>query len=99
IRRMLAALRQMVIHGVITNVDFLQDVLTHPDFAAGNVTTRWVESHFEAWAPPAPPPAALIAAALADFTSAAAPSVSASAPSTASPDPFSPWNTPSGFRN
>ncbi len=32
IQRMQAALRRAVVHGVTTNVDFLQSVLAHPDF-------------------------------------------------------------------
>ena len=68
IRRMGAALREVAVHGVVTNAGFLQDVLAHPDFRAGSVTTRWVESVFEGWSPPEATPAALIAAALADLT-------------------------------
>src|SRR6185503_18086325 len=41
IQKMQAALREFVVHGVVTNIDFLQDVLSHPDFANGQVTTRW----------------------------------------------------------
>ena len=47
IQRMLAALKEFVVHGVTTNLDFLQAVLSHPDFANGQVTTRWVESNLE----------------------------------------------------
>jgi acetyl/propionyl-CoA carboxylase alpha subunit len=46
IQRMQAALKEFVVHGVITNIDFLQAVLSHPDFAGGEVTTRWVETKF-----------------------------------------------------
>jgi len=91
IRRMQAALRGFVVHGVVTNIDFLQDVLAHPDFEAGSVTTRWVETDF---VPPAPGPVpeALIAASLAEFsTSEAAP-----AASTPGGDPFSPWKSGRG---
>ena len=34
IRRMQAALREFVIHGVTTNIDFLQAVMAHEDFRA-----------------------------------------------------------------
>jgi acetyl/propionyl-CoA carboxylase alpha subunit len=51
---MQAALREFVVHGVVTNIDFLQDVLSHPDFANGEVTTRWVETKFN-WTPPSEP--------------------------------------------
>ena len=33
IQRMQAALKEFVVHGVVTNIDFLQAVLAHPDFA------------------------------------------------------------------
>src|SRR5512142_2370174 len=41
IDRMRAALSEYVIHGVVTNIDLLQDILAHPDFAAGKVSTSW----------------------------------------------------------
>jgi acetyl-CoA carboxylase biotin carboxylase subunit len=97
IRRMQAALRQLVVQGLTTNVDFLQAVLAHPDFQTGSVTTRWVETVFDDWRPaPEPPIEALIAAALAENllsqSQLSDPSVSTS------PDPYSPWKTPNGFR-
>jgi acetyl-CoA carboxylase biotin carboxylase subunit len=97
IHRMQSALRQLVLQGLTTNVDFLQAVLAHPDFQAGSVTTRWVESVFDAWRPAAEPPVeALIAAALAENLQSQShpsdPSVSTS------PDPYSPWKNPNGFR-
>ena len=65
IQRMQAALKEFVVHGVITNIDFLQAVLSHPDFVAGEVTTRWVETKFN-WAPPSEPSfESLVAASLA----------------------------------
>ncbi len=99
IRRMAAALRETVVHGVVTNIDFLQDVLAHADFVDGKVTTRWVESIFGQWRPPGTPPLeALLAAALADFSLPAA-STGANRTDSSSPDPFSPWQGGSGFRN
>ena len=96
IQRMQAALREFIVHGVITNIDFLQDVLSHPDFANGQVTTRWVETKFN-WAPPAEPSfESLIAASLADFTVInRKPEITNSN----EPDPYSPWKSLSGFRN
>src|SRR6185295_2744717 len=43
IQRMQSALREFVVHGVVTNIDFMQAVLEHDDFVKGKVTTRWVE--------------------------------------------------------
>ncbi len=93
IRRMQAALREFVIHGVTTNIDFLQDVLAQPDFALGRVTTRWVETLFEAVSP-GPSPEALIAAALSELSMAEA----APPTSTRGEDPFSPWKSARGGR-
>ncbi len=39
------ALDEFRIEGVTTNIAFLRAVLTHPDFVAGNVHTRWVDEH------------------------------------------------------
>ncbi|GAB4449439.1 MAG: hypothetical protein OHK0041_10630 [Anaerolineales bacterium] len=94
IRKMQAALRGFVVHGVVTNMDFMQAVLAHPDFAAGKVSTRWVETTFN-WAPPSEPSfESIIAASLADLTTANRPS-----PIVTERDPYSPWKIPSGFRN
>jgi len=43
--RMRAALRRFVILGVTTNLDFLQDVLAHEEFAAGRIDTHFLERH------------------------------------------------------
>jgi 3-methylcrotonyl-CoA carboxylase alpha subunit len=97
IRRMQAALRESAIHGVTSNLDFLQDVLSHPDFQAGNVTTSWVERTFETWSEPEVALEALLAAALADLLPAVA-STNGSQPEGTAPDPFSPWVAADGFR-
>jgi len=96
IRRMQSALKEFIVHGVVTNIDFLQAVLTHPDFAEGKVTTRWVETDFN-WVPPVEPSfEALVAAALAEGM------VSGVRDQVSGPnevDPYSPWKAASGFRN
>ncbi len=104
IRRMQTALREYVVHGVATNIDFLQSVLGHPDFAKGKVTTRWVETKFK-WAPASgPSDIPLVVASLMDaldssggFRVDSSPRPAAS-PSDA-PDPYSPWRSLDGFRN
>ncbi|MEP0806333.1 MAG: acetyl-CoA carboxylase biotin carboxylase subunit [Chloroflexota bacterium] len=96
IRKMQAALRDFVVQGVVTNIDFMQAVLAHPDFAGGKVSTRWVENNFN-WEPPSSPSfESLVAAALADFTIV---NRQSSIENRNEPDPFSPWKNPSGFRN
>ena len=44
IRRMDRALREFRIRGVATNLQFVENVINHPDFAAGKVTTRFIDS-------------------------------------------------------
>jgi 3-methylcrotonyl-CoA carboxylase alpha subunit len=69
IRRMQTALAQTVILGTTTNIPFLQTLLAHPAFLAGEVDTGFVDSHLDALLPPQPPlpDAALIAAALLEL--------------------------------
>jgi acetyl/propionyl-CoA carboxylase alpha subunit len=96
IRRMQAALRDFIVHGVVTNIDFLQAVLAHPDFANGEVTTRWVETSFN-WSPPAEPPfEALVAASLADLVM---PGTGSQVSGSNEIDPYNPWKSSNGFRN
>jgi acetyl/propionyl-CoA carboxylase alpha subunit len=92
IRRMSAALREVVVHGVTTNVDFLQALLAHEAFARGEVSTRWVETSFD-WKPAEVPIEALIAAAVGETV----PDSRLKIESLES-DPFSPWKSGSGFR-
>lgn len=95
-QKMGAALREFIVHGVVTNIDFMQAVLSHPDFANGKVSTRWVETNFN-WAPPSEPTfESLIAASLADIT---VPSSKSQVSRSNEIDPFSPWKNPNGFRN
>jgi acetyl/propionyl-CoA carboxylase alpha subunit len=95
IQRMQAALREFIVHGVTTNIDFLQAVLLHPDFQNGEVTTRWVETNFD-WTPQSEPSfEALIAASLADL---AIDNRQSENVNSTEADPYSPWKTVSGFR-
>ncbi len=95
IQRMQAALREFVVHGVTTNIDFMQSVLAHPDFQNGEVTTRWVETKFD-WKPLEPTPEILIAAALAEQI---IPNRKTENASSNESDPYNPWKVASGFRN
>ncbi len=105
IQRMQAALSEFVIHGVTTNIDFLQAVLAHEDFAKGEVSTSWVESKFmesdsllstQEKAPRLHTVEFLIAAALADVVFAGPKARSAVANET---DPFNPWKQANNYRN
>jgi 3-methylcrotonyl-CoA carboxylase alpha subunit len=96
IRRMRDALRQTAYLGLTTNLKFLEAVLEHPAFKAGDTHIGFIEEHFDGWEPPRLmlPPEALIAAALIDLR------VSDEGPAsdTGSTDPFSPWDNRDGFR-
>ena len=107
IQRMQAALKEFIVHGVVTNIDFLQEVLSHPDFATGKVTTRWVEKNMESngslHSQGVPfdtqdetPVLHIIAAALADIATSSHKSETVNSNE---PDPYSPWKITSGFRN
>jgi len=101
IQRMHAALKEFIVHGVVTNIDFMQSVLAHEDFANGKVTTRWVEKTLESGSllpenrQQAVGLQSLIAAALADLTIV---NRQSKIVNPNEPDPYSPWKNPSGFR-
>jgi len=48
-QRMVNALGDYVILGIKTTIDFLRDVIAHPQFKAGNTTTSFIEKHLGAW--------------------------------------------------
>jgi 3-methylcrotonyl-CoA carboxylase alpha subunit len=89
-------LRETILLGPTTNRDFLLSLLAHPTFQAGEVDTRFVDTHLDELMPSVPdlPFAALIAAVLSE-TQTSQPSMQA-AP--AEGDPYSPWTTLDGFR-
>ncbi|MDF3881036.1 acetyl-CoA carboxylase biotin carboxylase subunit [Cupriavidus basilensis] len=67
IERMRAVLEQTVALGVTTNAAYLERVLAHPEFVAGNTYTSFLEEHKAALQVPAPSPeqaAVVLAAAL-----------------------------------
>ena len=53
IARLRRALRDTVALGVATNLLFLDAVLAHPAFAAGETHTRFLDEHLAGWRPPA----------------------------------------------
>src|SRR5690606_38673221 len=54
IRRMDAALRETVILGTTSNLDFLRALVNHPAFAAGEIDTGFIERHLSELIPPEP---------------------------------------------
>lgn len=67
-RRMLNALDGYVVLGVKTCIGFLKDVIDHPSFRSGDITTGFIPEHFAGWKMPEPEDEhrnlALLAAAL-----------------------------------
>lgn len=100
IQRMQTALREFIVHGVVTNIDFMQAVLKHEDFAQGKVSTPWVEKNLELGGllPEQDIPSFenLIAAALADVVFVGAKAQPAVSNET---DPFNPWKQTKNYRN
>ncbi len=92
IQRMQTALREFIVHGVITNIDFMQDVIAHEDFTQGKVTTRWVETKFD-WKPLGLANEVLIAAELGDLKLSQRLQVAG-----LGHEVYSPWKSQNGFR-
>ena len=46
IAKMRSALGELVIGGIKTNVDFQYEILSNPDFEAGDVDTDFIQTHF-----------------------------------------------------
>jgi acetyl-CoA carboxylase biotin carboxylase subunit len=50
-RRMAAALANFPVLGIKTDIEFLRDVITHPEFMAGNTFTDFIARNMPAWKP------------------------------------------------
>ena len=96
ITRMKNALNDFIVHGVVTNMDYMRAVLETDDFKQGKVTTRWVETKFGEWHVSHPELHALIAAALADVVFVGGKAQTAVSNET---DPFNPWKGTGSYRN
>ena len=65
-RRLDNALSDLRALGVITNIGFLRQMATHPDFISGGITTDYLDSRdISEFAEPEPDPATLVAIAAA----------------------------------
>jgi len=51
IRKMIRALQDTVILGVTTNIPYLVDILQHPEFKRGTISTSFIENYMEPWTP------------------------------------------------
>jgi acetyl-CoA carboxylase biotin carboxylase subunit len=96
-KRMLSALSELVIMGIHTTVPFLQDVMAHPEFAAGNTHTDFIEKYMFPWKE-------MVDEQMLDIilTTAAIDSQNRSRPSSSVPSrpqrQLSPWVTGGGWR-
>ncbi|HMA16688.1 MAG TPA: acetyl/propionyl/methylcrotonyl-CoA carboxylase subunit alpha [Kiloniellaceae bacterium] len=95
--RLQRALARTEVAGVVTNLDFLQAVLSHTRFAAGAIDTGFIDQQRAALiaAEEDVPESVLAAAALAEI---AARSDDARHAAAASGDPHSPWQLTNGWR-
>ena len=68
IQKMRFALRNTILFGLMSNLNFLQSVLAHPVFQEGEATTQFIKEHLPNWKHPSPelPEEALIAAILVE---------------------------------
>ena len=68
IDRALLALREFVLLGPATNLEYLRAIVGHPEFRAGRLSTSFLARHLADWKPEgAAPPEALLAAAAAEL--------------------------------
>jgi acetyl-CoA carboxylase biotin carboxylase subunit len=98
IQKMQNALKGFIVHGVVTNIDYMQAVLSHEDFFNGKVSTRWVEKIMESnsllFEKKLASSLQIIAASLADFVF-----VNQKSKIENETDPYSPWKKVNSFRN
>ncbi|MBI3741150.1 MAG: acetyl-CoA carboxylase biotin carboxylase subunit [Chloroflexi bacterium] len=95
IHKMQNALRDYVLLGVMTNIEFLQAALAHSEFQRGEATTAFIEKNFADWKPRAEiPPPALIAAVLDELRG----ENDAAESRMTTVDPYNPWQRADGFR-
>ncbi|MCU0838433.1 MAG: acetyl/propionyl/methylcrotonyl-CoA carboxylase subunit alpha [Rhodospirillales bacterium] len=97
LNRLRRALEETQIVGPVTNVAFLRAIAGHPEFAAGDADTRFIDRHRHDLLPkrqPVPPRHL----ALATLAVLLARDREASAAARRSLDPFSPWHATSGWR-
>jgi acetyl-CoA carboxylase biotin carboxylase subunit len=91
IEKMQSALDNYVLLGVATPVELLRDVLNHPEFRKGNLSTHFLDDHLPNWKPQ-PPSSDLLACALYAAMHAPAGGTTASANGAKAGVP-SPWQS------
>jgi len=99
IQKMVWALSNYVALGVTTNISFLKEVVQHPAFKSGEITTHFIGEHFKGWNPSAEglPEEVLISAALMEYLhKGQMPKVTGDEPYER--DPHSPWTKAGRWR-
>jgi len=94
-RRLVQALRETVVLGVVTNQSFLIDLLESPAMVRGETTTTTVSEW--KWTPPEPDPLALLGGALALAREGRRPAREA-VPTASGAQVYSPWRVLGRFR-
>ncbi len=61
IKKLVEALREMHVLGVRTNIEYLIEVLEHPEFQSGDIDTGFLGRNFADWSPSEEIPAAVMA--------------------------------------
>jgi acetyl/propionyl-CoA carboxylase alpha subunit len=93
-QRMLSALSETVILGIQTTVPFLQDVIAHPEFAAGNTRTDFLDRFLLPWKETVDDGTLEVILTAAAIDAARRPSTAPAGPQTGP----SPWQTGGGWR-
>jgi len=100
LERMSWALRRFVILGVTTNIDFLQDLIAHPDVHSGRVHTHFLNEHPDIGQHEVHVPTeAIVAAALADRLSKRGSSSNGKQGREVSETESGPWQSAGSWRN
>jgi len=96
-RRLIAALVETRVAGLVTNRDFLLRVLRHPAFASGAFDTGFIARHRDALLP-TPGPAPFVVLAAASVSLLLDQQQAARSAGGRSHDPHSPWHERDGWR-
>jgi len=100
IRRMRGALASTVVLGVTTNMPYLQAIVAHAAFAAGDTTTKFLEEHLPNWQPDSvlSDEEWLALAAFESLAGSAVPADGAGVDGAGRPSP-DPWSVTEAWRN
>jgi acetyl/propionyl-CoA carboxylase alpha subunit len=100
IRKMIRALQDTVVLGVIANIPYLIDLLRHPEFVAGRLSTRFLDKHLEPWRPAVEPTGSTwLALAAYEALRANGATTDARVAEPGEPETADPWRLAAGWRN